>query len=38
MTTVNENSSFVDVIEIIDIDDDICEICYSNKIDIDISC
>ena len=38
MTAVNNNSSFVDVIEIIEIDDDICEICYSNKIDIDISC
>ena len=38
MTTVNDNSSFVDVVEIIETDDDICEICYSNKIDIDISC
>jgi len=38
MTAVNENSSFVDVVEIIETDNDICEICYSNKIDIDISC
>jgi len=38
MTAVNDNSSFIDVVEIIETDNDICEICYSNKIDIDISC
>jgi len=36
MTTVNGNAFLIDAG--IDVDDDLCEICYSNKIDTDLAC
>jgi hypothetical protein len=36
MATVNENAFLIDAG--IDADDDLCEICYSNKIDNDLAC